>query len=75
MDPMTSAVTTARAAPIQLPYHGATCLNCNRTIVVYAPTPKYAAWPTEYWPVYPPRMFQLDPMITLMKMRIIMWSM
>ena len=40
IEPMISAVTTATPVPAHTPHHGATCLNCIRIIVVYAPTPK-----------------------------------
>ncbi len=31
--------------------------------VTYAPMPRYAAWPNEIWPAYPPIMFQADARI------------
>ena len=36
----------------QSPIHGGTWYRSSRIIMTYAPTPKYAAWPTEYWPAY-----------------------
>jgi hypothetical protein len=61
MLPTISERITAAAIATQIPHHGGILLTSSSIIVAYAPMPKKAEWPTEYWPVYPPITFHACP--------------